>query len=104
MPSCLANEGPLEVAFSLWQKTDIFIHHIDQFLSPNSRSRVSVDVNNYNKIAGKYIFNLLTYLPTYFVFLTLYFISVSYFIFTLLKLDVRLLREKHVKSKLNVRN
>ena len=58
MPSCLANEGPLEVAFSLWQKTDIFIHHIDQFLSPNSRSRVSVDVNNYNKIAGKYTFNL----------------------------------------------
>ena len=53
MPSCLANEGPLEVAFSLWQKTDIFIHHIDQFLSPNSRSRVSVDVNNYNKIAGE---------------------------------------------------
>ena len=59
MPSCLAKEGPLEVAFSLWQKTDIFIHHIDQFLSPNSRSRVSVDVNNYNKIAGKYITNLL---------------------------------------------
>ena len=53
MPSCLAKEGPLEVAFSLWQKTDIFIHHIDQFLSPNSRSRVSVDVNNYNKIAGE---------------------------------------------------
>ena len=52
MPSCLANAGPLEVEFGFLQKTDIFIHHTGQFLSPNSRSRVNVDVNNYIKIAG----------------------------------------------------
>ena len=52
MPSCLANAGPLEVEFGFLQKTDIFIHHNGQFLSPNSRSRVNVDVNNYIKIAG----------------------------------------------------
>ena len=62
MPSCLANAGPLEVEFGFLQKTDIFIHHNGQFLSPNSRSRVNVDVNNYIKIAGIITMKLNIYL------------------------------------------
>ena len=51
MPSCLADAGPLEVVFEFYDKTDIFIHHIGQFLSPNSRSRVDVDKGKFIKIA-----------------------------------------------------
>ena len=51
MPSCLAEAGPLEVVLGFYDKTDIFIHHIGQFLSPNSRSRVDVDKGKFIKIA-----------------------------------------------------
>ena len=51
MPSCLATAGPLEIVFEYYDKTDIFIHHYGQFLSPNSRSRVDVDKGKFIKIA-----------------------------------------------------
>ena len=47
LPECVMAVGPLE----LYDKTDIFIHNIGQFLSPNSRSRVDVDKGNFVKIA-----------------------------------------------------
>ena len=37
LPDCLKKAGPLEIVFDFFDKTDIFIHHIGQFLSPNSR-------------------------------------------------------------------
>ena len=40
-----------EIAVDLAAKVDIFIHHKGQFLSPNSRSRVDVDVGRYSKLA-----------------------------------------------------
>ena len=51
MPTCFAESGPLEVVFEFYDKTDIFIHHYGQFLSPNSRSRVDVDKGKFIKIA-----------------------------------------------------
>ena len=51
MPSCLLEAGPLEIVFNFFDKTDIFIHHRGQFLSPNSRSRVDVDKGKFVKIA-----------------------------------------------------
>jgi hypothetical protein len=51
LPDCLRNAGPLEVVFEFIDKTDIFIHHFGQFLSPNSRSRVDVDKGKFVKIA-----------------------------------------------------
>ena len=51
MPSCLLEAGPLEIVFNFKDKTDIFIHHRGQFLSPNSRSRVDVDKGKFVKIA-----------------------------------------------------
>ena len=37
IPDCLKSAGPLEIVFDFYDKSDIFIHHIGQFLSPNSR-------------------------------------------------------------------
>lgn len=37
LPSCILDSGVLEVVFDFYNKTDIFIHHPGQFLSPNSR-------------------------------------------------------------------
>ena len=37
LPKCLSEAGVLEVVFDFFDKTDIFIHHMGQFLSPNSR-------------------------------------------------------------------
>lgn len=37
LPSCLREAGVLEIVFDFYNKTDIFIHHPGQFLSPNSR-------------------------------------------------------------------
>ena len=51
IPSCLAEAGILEVVIEFYDKTDIFIHHDGQFLSPNSRSRVDVDKGKFIKIA-----------------------------------------------------
>ena len=48
---CVIAAGPLEVVFEFYDKTDIFIHHFGQFLSPNSRSRVDVDKGKFVKIA-----------------------------------------------------
>lgn len=36
-PECLRDSGLLEITFKFFDKTDIFIHHKGQFLSPNSR-------------------------------------------------------------------
>ena len=36
-PKCLQEAGILEVVITTTDKTDIFIHHGGQFLSPNSR-------------------------------------------------------------------
>ena len=51
IPSCIAEAGILEVVLEFHDKTDIFIHHTGQFLSPNSRSRVDVDKGKFIKIA-----------------------------------------------------
>ena len=51
IPDCLHKAGPLEVVFDFYDKTDIFIHHPGQFLSPNSRSRVDVARGYFTKIA-----------------------------------------------------
>ena len=51
LPDCVIEAGPLEVVFEFYDKTDIFIHHSGQFLSPNSRSRVDVDKGKFVKIA-----------------------------------------------------
>ena len=51
LPKCIKEAGPLEVVFEFYDKTDIFIHHFGQFLSPNSRSRVDVDKGKFVKIA-----------------------------------------------------
>ena len=51
IPECLHKAGPLEVVFDFYDKTDIFIHHHGQFLSPNSRSRVDVARGYFTKIA-----------------------------------------------------
>jgi hypothetical protein len=51
LPDCLRNAGPLELKLQVLDKTDIFIHHFGQFLSPNSRSRVDVDTGKFVKIA-----------------------------------------------------
>ena len=51
IPECLHKSGPLEVVFDFHDKTDIFIHHVGQFLSPNSRSRVDVAKGFFTKIA-----------------------------------------------------
>ena len=51
LPDCVIDAGPLEVVFEFYDKTDIFIHHSGQFLSPNSRSRVDVDKGKFVKIA-----------------------------------------------------
>ena len=51
LPDCIIAAGPLEVVFEFYDKTDIFIHHFGQFLSPNSRSRVDVDKGKFVKIA-----------------------------------------------------
>ena len=51
MPSCYSKAGPLEVVIEFYDKTDIFIHHEGQFLSPNSRNRVDVDKGKFIKIA-----------------------------------------------------
>ena len=51
LPDCVIDAGPLEVVFEFYDKTDIFIHHSGQFLSPNSRSRVHVDKGKFVKIA-----------------------------------------------------
>ena len=51
VPSCLAEAGVLEVVIEFYDKTDMFIHHVGTFLSPNSRSRVDVDKGRFIKIA-----------------------------------------------------
>ena len=51
IPSCLAQAGILEIVMEFYDKTDIFIHHTGQFLSPNSRSRVDVEKGKFIKIA-----------------------------------------------------
>lgn len=51
LPECIIEAGPLEVVFEFYDKTDIFIHHFGQFLSPNSRSRVDVEKGKFVKIA-----------------------------------------------------
>lgn len=40
-PKCLQDAGILEVVLTTTDKTDIFIHHRGQFLSPNSRYEVA---------------------------------------------------------------
>ena len=52
MPNCLASAGPLEIEFEFFDQTEIFLHHLGQFLSPNSRPRLSVKVGQFIKIAG----------------------------------------------------
>ncbi|TRY78208.1 hypothetical protein TCAL_14440 [Tigriopus californicus] len=42
LPRCLLKLGILEMSVRLHQSTDVFIHHPDQFLSPNSRNRVKL--------------------------------------------------------------
>ena len=37
LPDCLKSAGVLEIVMNFRNKTDIFIHHPGQFLSPNSR-------------------------------------------------------------------
>ena len=37
IPDCLREVGVLEIVMDFHNKTDIFIHHAGQFLSPNSR-------------------------------------------------------------------
>ena len=56
---CVIAAGPLEVVFEFYDKTDIFIHHFGQFLSPNSRSRVDVDKGKFVKIAVSSLTNCL---------------------------------------------
>ena len=51
LPTCLKLAGILEIIITFFNKTDIFIHHDGQFLSPNSRSRIDVDVTHFVKIA-----------------------------------------------------
>lgn len=51
LPTCLREAGVLELNIDFFDKTDIFIHHPGQFLSPNSRSRVDVDLGKFVKIA-----------------------------------------------------
>ena len=51
LPNCLAKAGVLEMNLFLLQKSDMFIHHKGQFLSPNSRSRVGVEKGGFTKIA-----------------------------------------------------
>ncbi|XP_059098535.1 uncharacterized protein LOC131892719 [Tigriopus californicus] len=51
LPDCLVEAGVLEIVFDFRTKTDIFIHHKGQFLSPNARSRVDVDTGHFVKIA-----------------------------------------------------
>ena len=57
LPDCVIAAGPLEVVFEFYDKTDIFIHHFGQFLSPNSRSRVDVDKGKFVKIAVSSLIN-----------------------------------------------
>ena len=76
LPDCVIEAGPLEVVFEFYDKTDIFIHHSGQFLSPNSRSRVDVDKGKFVKIAVS------TFLPK--VALTA-FISVFYALFKIVE-------------------
>ncbi|XP_023334500.1 uncharacterized protein LOC111705999 isoform X2 [Eurytemora carolleeae] len=51
LPDCILRLGVLEVNIDFIDKTDIFIHHEGQFLSPDSRSRVDVDKGSFVKIA-----------------------------------------------------
>ena len=68
MPKCVSEKGILELGTYHTMKSDIFIHHKDQFLSPNSRyyplniycaissprfhrSRVTVDVGKFVKLS-----------------------------------------------------
>ena len=37
VPDCLKSGGVLEINIDFYNKTDVFIHHEGQFLSPNSR-------------------------------------------------------------------
>ena len=41
-PQCLHDLGILELVLFFDQATDVFVHHPNQFLSPNSRSRVKI--------------------------------------------------------------
>ena len=41
-PECVLEAGILEIQFEFFNKTDIFIHHKGQFLSPNSRYNSSI--------------------------------------------------------------
>ncbi len=51
LPSCIKSAGILEILIDLKSKTDIFLHHEGQYMSPNSKSRVDVDVGRYVKVA-----------------------------------------------------
>ena len=42
LPECVRSAGVLEIVMDFYNKTDIFIHHAGQFLSPNSRYDVPV--------------------------------------------------------------
>lgn len=51
MPDCVRKAGIIEYTFNFLNKTDIFIHHSGQFLNPNSKSRVDVELGGFTKIA-----------------------------------------------------
>ena len=50
LPECLLDGGVVEINIIFPNSTDVFIHHHGQFSSPNSRSRVDVDIGSFVKI------------------------------------------------------
>ena len=42
VPDCVLSKAILELAMEVRANADIFLHHEDQFMSPNSRSRVNL--------------------------------------------------------------
>ena len=51
LPKCAREKGVLEIVIDFYEKTDVFIHHVGQFYSPESRNRVDVDKGYFIKIA-----------------------------------------------------
>ena len=51
LPQCVLSKGVLEIVADFYGKTDVFIHHVGQFFSPESRNRVDVAKGHFIKIA-----------------------------------------------------
>ena len=59
LPEYITSAGPLEIMLELKENVDIFIHHKNQFLSPNSRTRASGVLGEYRKYSFSHEANIL---------------------------------------------